>query len=100
MAGSVTLDAYKRAYRKIVASEERRWFYVHLALYASVNAVLAAVNLYLVPSFLWFFIPLGAWGAGVAYHYLSCVSFSRGGFERREARAESLARDLGTPGSR
>ncbi len=99
MAATVTLDAYKKAYREIVTLEERKWFYIHLALYASVNTALLAVNLYLVPNFLWFLIPLGAWGAGVVYHYLSCISFSVGGLERREAEAEHRAREQRTPAS-
>ncbi len=100
MAESFTLEEYKRAYREVVTSEERTWFYVHLGVYLAVNAGLVAVNLYFVPYFLWFFIPLGAWGAGVAYHYLSCVSFSARGFEKREAKAEYRARGRAVPSSR
>ncbi len=100
MAESVTLEEYKRAYREIVASEERTGFYVHLTAYALVNAVLIAVNLYFVPFFLWFFIPLGAWGVGVIYHYLSCVRFASRDLEKKEAQAEYRARGHGTPLSR
>ncbi len=100
MAESVALEEYKRAYREIVTSEERSGFYVHLAAYALVNAGLIAVNLYFEPYFLWFFIPLGVWGVGVVYHYLSCVRYADQDLERKEAQAEYRARGHGARASR
>lgn len=45
--------------------EELKKFYGHLTTYLAVNLFLMAINLLTEPSFLWFLIPLFAWGIGI-----------------------------------
>ena len=40
MEKEISLDEYKKAYREIRRGEERRGFFVHLAVYVLVNAML------------------------------------------------------------
>jgi hypothetical protein len=58
-----------------------RVFFIHLAVYAAVVAVLASVNLWLTPGKLWFVWVLLGWGIGVAAHGLA---FSLRRARRRE----------------
>ena len=43
-------------------------FYVHLAVYVAVNALLFAINRQTAPEFSWYAFPLGGWGIGVCIH--------------------------------
>ena len=45
--------------------EELKKFYGHLTTYLAVNLFLMALNLLTNSSFLWFLIPLFAWGIGI-----------------------------------
>lgn len=51
-----------KAKRKV---EELKKFYGHLTTYLAVNLFLMAINLLTEPSFLWFLIPLFAWGIAI-----------------------------------
>lgn len=54
--------------KTIPHAEEKRGFYVHLAVYLLVNALLAGLDLSLSPERLWFYWPLMGWGIGVLAH--------------------------------
>jgi uncharacterized membrane protein len=49
----------------------RAGFYIHLAAYLVVNALLVGVNLLATPGRLWFYWPLLGWGIGVLAHALA-----------------------------
>jgi hypothetical protein len=66
-------EAYERAKKKV---EAKIGFYVHLAVYVGVNALLIIINLTSSPQYLWFKWPLFGWGIGVLFHGLSVFIFS------------------------
>lgn len=49
--------------------EERKGFRIHATVYLFVSALLAVINLILIPEFLWFLFPLAGMGLGVMLHY-------------------------------
>ncbi len=49
-------------------AEQKLGFYIHLAAFIVVNALLTAIDLTTSPDKLWFFWPLGGWGIGLALH--------------------------------
>jgi hypothetical protein len=49
---------------------EKRGFAIHATIYAFVNTALTAINLALVPQFVWFPFPLVGWGFGLTMHYI------------------------------
>ena len=53
--------------------KDRRAFLIHLAVYALVVAICAAVNLWLAPQNLWFIWVALGWGIGVAAHGLALL---------------------------
>jgi hypothetical protein len=52
----------------------RTGFYVHLAAYLAVNALLVCVNLLTTPGRLWFYWPLVGWGVGLLAHALAAFA--------------------------
>lgn len=50
------------------ASKIRRGFYIHLAAYVLVNALLVGINLATTPDRWWFYWPLAGWGVGILAH--------------------------------
>lgn len=74
--------SYERA-EKIVA--EKIGFLRHLAIYMVVNLILLVINL-LTTCFLWFLIPLGAWGILLLAHFVSVYLFKGDRFERWRSR--------------
>ena len=52
-------------------------FYIHLAAYLAVNALLFCVNLLSTPARLWFYWPLLGWGVGLAAHALAAFALPR-----------------------
>lgn len=62
-------DAQKHA-------EAKFGFYVHLAAYIVVNALLVVIDLSTSPNSTWFFWPLGGWGIGVLFHALGVFVLS------------------------
>lgn len=91
----VTLEQYKRAYRDIILSEQRTGFYIHATVYTIVNALLVTMNLYFVPSVLWFYFPLLGWGIGLAVHYIGVTRLAPRDLVRKEAEAEYRAKSRG-----
>jgi hypothetical protein len=68
-------EAYERAKKRV---EAKIGFYIHLAVYVGVNALLIIINLTSSPQYLWFKWPLFGWGIGVLFHGLSVFVFSGG----------------------
>ncbi len=60
-------DAVVRAERRL---RQEKGFYVHLAVYASVNALLIFIN-FRAGAPWWFFWPALGWGIGLAAHAFS-----------------------------
>ena len=63
-------EAEKRA-------EEKLGFYVHLTVYSIVNIMLFLIWLFITKGFPWFLFPLGGWGIGIMFHFLSAFVFTR-----------------------
>lgn len=66
-------------------------FFVHLAVYITVNVLLVAVNLLTVPEHLWFYWPMLGWGVGVVAHGAGVLLYFKwktlvAGMEERELR--------------
>ncbi|MEX0716554.1 MAG: 2TM domain-containing protein [Planctomycetaceae bacterium] len=76
-------DPEYHAARKRV--EARMGFYVHLAVYVVVNAILVTINLVKSdsPADWWFYWPLLGWGIGIAFHAFK-VFGNRGGDSLKE----------------
>lgn len=89
---TITLEDYKKAYRKICAREAKVGFMANLTAYVVVNSVLATVNLLFVSQFIWFIFPLISWGICVAVHYTFAVRLFNRIMTGKEARVESFAR--------
>lgn len=66
-------DAYQRAKKRV---EAKIGFYVHAAVYVSVNILLTIINLTTSPQYLWFQWPLVGWGVGLFFHGLGVFVFS------------------------
>ncbi|GFO97411.1 hypothetical protein ig2599ANME_1613 [groundwater metagenome] len=94
MAEENSLEGYKKAYREIVAEEEKRDFSVHLVVYVLVNAMLIAINFIYSPEAIWFFYPLIGWGIGISIHYLFGVRWIEKGLKEREAKAEYRVKEI------
>jgi len=94
MAGEISLEEYKKAYREIVAEDKKRGFSVHLVVYVLVNAMLIAINLIYSPEAIWFFYPLLGWGIGITAHYLGAVRWIESELKKKEAEAEYRAREI------
>jgi hypothetical protein len=72
MATTICVQQYEQAEREVTREENRRGFRLRAAVYALVNTVLIAINLYLITeteaNFVWFALPLVGWGAGLAMY--------------------------------
>jgi len=66
-------DAYKKAKNRV---EAKLGFYVHLAIYIAVNALLVSINMRTSPEYSWFIWPLLGWGAGLFFHGMGVFVFS------------------------
>jgi len=77
--------AYQAAQKRV---REMRGFYVHLAVYVLVNALLFTINMLGSPETLWFIFPLGGWGIAVAIHALR--TFARRRFLGPEWQARKM----------
>ncbi len=74
-------DEFARAQR---AARAKMAFYVHLAVYLVVNALLIAINLLASAGRLWFQWPLLGWGIGVFVHAVVAFVLPKGaGLKRR-----------------
>jgi hypothetical protein len=86
-------ERYLQAERELRQENGRRGFIVDAIAYVVVNAILVAVNLLVVPEFLWFFFPLVGWGIGLTFHYLFGVKWAGREADRHEARVEVRVRE-------
>ena len=68
-------EALRRAKRKV---EAKIGFFIHLAVYVTVNVFLAAINLTTNPAYLWFAWSVLGWGIGLFFHGLSVYAFAEG----------------------
>jgi hypothetical protein len=70
---TVSVQQYEQAERDLTREDQRRGFRIHATVYALVNTLLIAINLYLIAQtsedFVWFVFPLVCWGVGLAMHY-------------------------------
>jgi hypothetical protein len=57
-------------------AEAKYGFYIHLAVYILVNALLVTINLSTSPETKWFIWPLGGWGIGILFHALGVFVLS------------------------
>ncbi|MCW3133188.1 MAG: 2TM domain-containing protein [Methanophagales archaeon] len=94
MGEEISLEEYKKAYRVMVAEDEKRGFLTHLVVYVLVNAMLIVINLLYSPEDIWFFYPLIGWGIGITAHYLRGVRWIEKELKKREAMAEYRAREI------
>lgn len=73
----------RKEFREWQLVEEREIFFTHLAAYIVFNIFFIYLNLTKTPAVIWFVYPLGAWGGGVALHYISAVGMFDSLYERR-----------------
>lgn len=79
-------ELYRRARERV---EEKRGFWVHLAVYILVNVVLIVVWAVGGGGFPWFVFILGGWGIGLLMHLVSVFVFSRdSGWHARQVEKE------------
>jgi hypothetical protein len=71
MAENVSLEEYKKAYHKVAKEDRARSFYLHLAIYLSINTISVIINLILTPNFIWVIFPIIFWGIGIIWNYIS-----------------------------
>ncbi len=65
-------EAYRRAKRRV---EAKLGFYIHLAVYVVVNAMLMTINLSHSLEHLWFQWSVAGWGIGLLFHALAVFVF-------------------------
>ena len=80
-------EVHKQARKRV---EARIGFYVHLAIYVCVNALLVGVNLAASPDALWFVWPMLGWGIGLMFHGLAVFLFSSG----RKVKEKMIEREI------
>ncbi len=81
-------EIYEQARKRV---EEKKGFFVHLTVYILVNILLVMIWAFgHGGGFPWFIFPLGGWGIGIIFHFLSVFVFSRStGWEKREIEKEA-----------
>ena len=68
-------EIYKAATKRV---EEKKGFFIHLAIYIVVNLFLIALWAFTADGgHPWFVWTLGGWGIGIIFHFLSVFVFSR-----------------------
>lgn len=65
-------ERYEEAKKQV---KEIKGFYGHLLSYVIVISILAFINLYYTPEYLWFFWPMLGWGIGLFFHALGVFNF-------------------------
>jgi hypothetical protein len=93
---TISIQQYEQAEREITREEQRRGFRIHATVYALVNTLLIAINLYLITQtsedFVWFVFPLVGWGIGLAMHYAVGVRRLETNITQWQRRVEERAR--------
>lgn len=84
---NATTEQFEAAKERV---EQKLGFYIHLAVFVLVNALLTVIDLMSSPGQLWFFWPLGGWGIGLVLHAVKVFS-NVSGFKQRMIERE-LAR--------
>ncbi len=75
MAAQMSEEELYREARKRV--EEKKGFFMHLAVYICVNIFLVIIWAATGDGFPWFVFPLGGWGIGILFHFLGVFVFTR-----------------------
>ncbi|MFC2002221.1 2TM domain-containing protein [Chloroflexota bacterium] len=79
-------EIYQLAKKRV---EEKKGFYIHIAVYIPVNIFLVIIWASSGAGFPWFIFPLGGWGIGLLFHFLGVFIFSRqSSWEKREIEKE------------
>jgi phosphate/sulfate permease len=80
-------EIYQKAKKRV---EEKKGFYSHLAVYIVVNVVLVLIWAFTSRGYPWFVWPLGGWGIGLIFHFLSVFLFNKEtSWERDEIEKEA-----------
>lgn len=82
--------------RAIKRVQEKKGFYVHLAIYLTMGVFFFVVNLVTrdYPSDWWFYWPLLGWGIGIAMHYFSVFGLPFGKILTPEWEEREIEREL------
>ena len=75
MAAQMSEEELYREARKRV--EEKKGFFMHLAVYICVNIFLVIIWAATGDGFPWFVFPLGGWGIGILFHFLGVFVFTQ-----------------------
>ena len=79
-------ELYRLAKKRV---EDKKGFFVHLAVYCVVNIFLIIIWAITSRAFPWFVFPLVGWGIGVLFHGLGVFVFSKqSDWERRQIEKE------------
>jgi len=80
-------ELYEAARKRV---EEKKGFFIHLAVYICVNILLVIIWAFLADGgYPWFLWPLGGWGIGILFHFLEVFVFSgKTAWEKREIEKE------------
>jgi len=80
-------ELYEAARKRV---EEKKGFFIHLAIYICVNILLVIIWAFLASGgYPWFLWPLGGWGIGILFHFLGVFVFSgKTAWEKREIEKE------------
>ena len=82
-------EVHEQARKRV---EAKIGFYIHLAVYVCVNALLVGVNLTVSPDALWVVWPMLGWGIGLLFHGLAVFLFSSGGKIKKRMIEREIAR--------
>jgi hypothetical protein len=97
-ATTISVRQYEQAEREITREEQHRGFRIHATVYALVNTLLIAINLYLITQtsegFIWFAFPLVFWGLGLAMHWYFGVYRMEANIAAWQHRVEERARAM------
>jgi len=79
-------ELYRLASKRV---EDKKDFFIHFAVYLTVNVALVIIWAVTGAGYPWFFWPLGGWGIGILFHFLGVFVFSRqSSWEKREIERE------------
>ena len=74
-------------------AESKIQFYIHLAVYLSVNLLLMIINLRSSPEKLWFLWSLFGWGIGVVLHGLKVLDVFNSSRVKKQMIEKELAKE-------